>query len=437
MEIAILLALILLNGLFAMSEIALVTARKARLQRLIEDGDRGAIAAVKLGEDPTRFLSTVQIGITSIGVLNGVVGESTLAAPLGVWLQQFGMPATTAGYVATAIVVAGLTYFSIVLGELVPKRLGQLAPEAIARLVARPISFLSVASKPFVKLLSGSTLLVLRLLGVKSDRGPAVTEEEIHALLVEGSEAGVIEHHEHTMVRNVFRLDDRQIASLMVPRGDVIALDVEATEEENLRRIEESDHSRFPVVRGGMHDILGVVSARQLLARRLRGEKAELTAVLQAAVFVPESVTGMELLENFRASGGQMAFVIDEYGEVLGLVTLQDLIEAITGEFKTETAGEEWAVQRDDGSWLLDGLIPIPELKDRTGIRVVPEEDKERYHTLSGMLLLLLGRLPQTADTVEWDGWKFEIIDMDGKRIDKVLASRIPPEDGPEPETTG
>lgn len=437
MEIAILLALILLNGLFAMSEIALVTARKARLQRLIEDGDRGAIAAVKLGEDPTRFLSTVQIGITSIGVLNGVVGESTLAAPLGVWLQQFGMPATTAGYVATAIVVAGLTYFSIVLGELVPKRLGQLAPEAIARLVARPISFLSVASKPFVKLLSGSTLLVLRLLGVKSDRGPAVTEEEIHALLVEGSEAGVIEHHEHTMVRNVFRLDDRQIASLMVPRGDVIALDVEATEEENLRRIEESDHSRFPVVRGGMHDILGVVSARQLLARRLRGEKAELTAVLQAAVFVPESVTGMELLENFRASGGQMAFVIDEYGEVLGLVTLQDLIEAITGEFKTETAGEEWAVQRDDGSWLLDGLIPVPELKDRTGIRVVPEEDKERYHTLSGMLLLLLGRLPQTADTVEWDGWKFEIIDMDGKRIDKVLASRIPPEDGPEPETTG
>uniref|UniRef100_UPI00313ED746 hemolysin family protein n=1 Tax=Cupriavidus sp. OTU4895 TaxID=3043852 RepID=UPI00313ED746 len=400
-------------------------------------GLRGATAAVKLGEDPTRFLSTVQIGITSIGVLNGVVGESTLAAPLGVWLQQFGMPATTAGYVATAIVVAGLTYFSIVLGELVPKRLGQLAPEAIARLVARPISFLSVASKPFVKLLSGSTLLVLRLLGVKSDRGPAVTEEEIHALLVEGSEAGVIEHHEHTMVRNVFRLDDRQIASLMVPRGDVIALDVEATEEENLRRIEESDHSRFPVVRGGMHDILGVVSARQLLARRLRGEKAELTAVLQAAVFVPESVTGMELLENFRASGGQMAFVIDEYGEVLGLVTLQDLIEAITGEFKTETAGEEWAVQRDDGSWLLDGLIPIPELKDRTGIRVVPEEDKERYHTLSGMLLLLLGRLPQTADTVEWDGWKFEIIDMDGKRIDKVLASRIPPEDGPEPETTG
>jgi len=437
MEIAILLALILVNGLFAMSEIALVTARKARLQRLIDDGDRGAMEAVKLGEDPTRFLSTVQIGITSIGVLNGVVGESTLAAPLGVWLQGFGLPSSTSGYVATAIVVAGLTYFSIVLGELVPKRLGQLAPESIARMAARPISFLAVASTPFVKLLSGSTRLVLRLLGVKANRGPAVTEEEIHALLVEGSEAGVIEQHEHTMVRNVFRLDDRQLASLMVPRGDVIYLDVEDTEEENLRRIEGSDHARFPVVRGGMHDILGVVSARQLLARRLRGEKAELTAVLQPAVFVPESVTGMELLENFRSSGGQIAFVIDEYGEVLGLVTLQDLVEAITGEFKPDAAGEEWAVQRDDGSWLLDGLIPIPELKDRIGLRNVPEEDKERYHTLSGMLLLLLGRLPQTADTVQWGDWKFEIVDMDGKRIDKVLASRVQPEDGPESETTG
>ncbi|MHA7683381.1 hemolysin family protein [Cupriavidus sp. PET2-C1] len=437
MEIAILLALILINGLFAMSEIALMTARKARLQRRIEEGDRGAIEAIKLGEDPTRFLSTVQIGITSIGVLNGVVGESTLAQPFGAWIQGFGIQASTAGWVATTIVVAGLTYFSIVLGELVPKRLGQMAPETIARLVSRPISFLALASTPFVKLLSSSTRLVLRMLGVKSGRGPAVTEEEIHALLVEGSEAGVIEQHEHTMVRNVFRLDDRQLTSLMVPRGDVVCLDVEVPLEENLRRIEESDHSRFPVVRGGMHDMLGVVSARQLLARRLRGEPTDLAAVAQAPVFVPESVTGMELLENFRVSGGQIAFVIDEYGEVLGLVTLQDLIEAITGEFKQDGVGEEWAVQREDGSWLLDGLIPIPELKDRIGLRQVPEEDKERYHTLSGMLLLLLGRLPQTTDTVRWGDWKFEIVDMDGKRIDKVLASRVLPDDGADAETTG
>lgn len=437
MEIAILLALILLNGVFAMSEIALVSARKARLQKLIDEGDRGAIEAVKLGEDPTRFLSTVQIGITSIGVLNGVVGESALAQPLGIWLQGLGMAQPTAGYVATAIVVAGLTYFSIVLGELVPKRLGQLAPETLARAVARPLSWLAVASTPFVKLLSSSTRLVLRLIGVKSGAGPAVTEEEIHALLVEGSEAGVIERHEHTMVRNVFRLDDRQLTSLMVPRGDVISLDVELPLEENLRRIEESDHSRFPVVRGGMHDVIGVVSARQLLARKLRGEATDLAAVMQAPVYVPESVTGMELLEHFRSSGGQMAFVIDEYGEVLGIVTLQDLIEAITGEFKPDIAGDEWAVQREDGSWLLDGLIPIPELKDRIGLRIVPEEDKERYHTLSGMLLLLLGRLPQIADSVSWLDWKFEIVDMDGKRIDKVLATPLPPQEGPEPDTTG
>ncbi len=437
MEIAILLALILLNGVFAMSEIALVSARKARLQKLIDEGDRGAIEAVKLGEDPTRFLSTVQIGITSIGVLNGVVGESALAQPLGIWMQERGMAQPTAGYVATAIVVAGLTYFSIVLGELVPKRLGQLAPETLARAVARPLSWLAIASTPFVKLLSSSTRLVLRLIGIKSGAGPAVTEEEIHALLVEGSEAGVIERHEHTMVRNVFRLDDRQLTSLMVPRGDVICLDVELPLEENLRRIEESDHSRFPVVRGGMHDVIGVVSARQLLARKLRGEATELAAVMQAPVYVPESVTGMELLEHFRSSGGQMAFVIDEYGEVLGIVTLQDLIEAITGEFKPDIAGDEWAVQREDGSWLLDGLIPIPELKDRIGLRSVPEEDKERYHTLSGMLLLLLGRLPQIADSVSWLDWKFEIVDMDGKRIDKVLATPLPPEEGPEPDTTG
>lgn len=437
MEIAILLALILLNGVFAMSEIALVTARKARLQKYIEEGDRGAIEAIKLGEDPTRFLSTVQIGITSIGVLNGVVGESALAQPLGVWLQGYGLEPQTAGYLATGLVVAGLTYFSIVLGELVPKRLGQLAPEAIARMVARPLSWLATASTPFVKLLSGSTQLMLRLLGVKIGAGPAVTEEEIHALLIEGSEAGIIERHEHTMVRNVFRLDDRQLTSLMVPRGDVVTLDVEVPLDENLRRIEESDHSRFPVVRGGMHDVLGVVSARALLARKLRGEATDLAAVMQPAVYVPESVTGMELLENFRSSGGQMAFVIDEYGEVLGIVTLQDLIEAITGEFKPDIAGDEWAVQRDDGTWLLDGLIPIPELKDRIGLRNVPEEDKERYHTLSGMLLLLLGRLPQIADSVVWLDWKFEIVDMDGKRIDKVLASPVPATEAPEAETTG
>jgi putative hemolysin len=428
MEIAILFGLILLNGAFAMSEIALVTARKARLQKQAEDGDAAAAAAVRLGEDPNRFLSTVQIGITSIGILNGIVGEATLAYPLSVWLETLGVRQPYSGYTATGLVVVSITYFSIVLGELVPKRIGQISPEPIARLVAQPMLYLSALSKPFVKLLSGSTQLVLRTFGVNESREPSVTQEEINMMLAEGSSAGVIEQHEHQMVRNVFRLDDRQIASLMVPRSDVVYFDVEDELQENLKRFEQSDHSRFPVLRGGWEHVLGVATARQLLVQSLRGERPSLTEHLQPAVFVPESLTGMELLENFKNSGVQIAFIIDEYGEVQGIVTLQDVMEAITGEFKTHRAEDSWAVQREDGSWLLDGLIPVPELKDRLGLRVVPEEERGRYNTLSGMLMLLLGRLPQTTDRCDWEDWTFEIVDIDGKRIDKVLATRKPSE---------
>ena len=430
MEIAILFALIFLNGLFAMSEIALVTARKARLQKLIDEGDSGAAAAVKLGEDPTRFLSTIQIGITSIGVLNGIVGEAALAAPLAAWLQTLGMPLQYASYMATGLVVVLITYFSIVVGELVPKRIGQSYPETFARIVARPINFLALATKPFVLLLSASTRTLLRLLGVKETSGSPVTEEEIHAMLVEGTTAGVIESHEHTMVRNVFRLDDRQIGSLMVPRGDVVCLDIDAPFEENLQRIEESDHARFPVVRGGMDNILGVINARQWMAKALRDRTQGLNQqTLQTALYVPETITGMELLDNFRLSDVHMAFVIDEYGEVQGIVTLQDLIEAITGEFQPRDPETSWALQREDGSWLLDGHIPVPELKDRLNLDTVPEEERGRYHTLSGMIMLLTGRLPKVTDTVQWEDWKLEVVDMDGKTIDKILATRLTPEE--------
>jgi putative hemolysin len=424
MDVAILFALILLNGAFAMSEIALVMSRKARLQPLAEEGDAGARAALRLHEVPTQLLSTIQIGITSISILNGIVGEAALAPPFAEWLRAQGLEAKTAAYVSTGLVVVVITYFSIVLGELVPKRLGQLDPEAVARRVARPMQWLALIAKPFVKLLSGSTHLVLRALGVTGDRARAVTEEEIHALLVEGSDAGVIEEHEHDMVRNVFRLDDRQIGSLMVPRRDVVYLDANLPWEENVKRIEASGHTRYPVARGGLREILGVISARQLLTKALHGQAPDWKSDLQPPVFVPEGLTGMELLQNMRASGVQLAFVVDEYGEVLGIVTLRDVLEAITGEFRSGRAEDQWAVQREDGSWLLDGLIPVPELKDRLGLKTVPEED--RYHTLSGMLMMLLGRLPQTADRVEWEGWRFEVVDMDGKRIDKVLATRVP-----------
>ena len=435
MEIALLFALILVNGLFAMSEIALVTARNSRLQRHVEEGDRGAIAAIELGHDPTRFLSTIQIGLTSIGILNGIVGEAVFAHPFAVWLQGLGVQARASEYFATGIIVITITYFSIVLGELVPKRLAQANPEAIARIVARPMQWLSAILMPFGKLLSGSTHLVLRLMGVHNLEGPAVTEEEIHALLTEGSDAGVIEEHERTMLRNVFRLDDRQLGSLMVPRGDIVFLDPDESWEDNLKRVEESEHARYPVARNGMQEILGVTSARQLLKKALHHEVPDLRSDLHAPVYVPETLTGMELLENFRNSGSMLAFVVDEYGEVLGMVTLRDLMEVITGEFKPRNLEDAWAIRREDGSWLLDGLIPIDELKDRLEFKGVPEEDKGRYHTLSGMLMLLLGRVPRTADHVEWEEWKLEVVDMDGKRIDKVLASRALPPSEPLPPT--
>jgi putative hemolysin len=425
MEFAVLPLLILLNALFAMSEVALLTARKARLQKLVDDGDRSAAAALAMGENPNRFMSTIQIGITSIGILNGIVGEAAFAQPLSLWLIRFGVPANYAAMLATALVVIIVTYVSIVIGELVPKRLGQINPETVARFVARPMSWLALVSRPFVKLLSASTDLVLKLLGVDPASVSTVTEEEIHAMLAEGSDAGVIEQNEHTMVRNVFRLDERQISSLMVPRSDVVYLDIEESVEENLAKVAETDHSRFPVCRGGLDDVIGFVHTKQLLAQSLRGQSIDFTQHLQEILYVPETLTGMELLENIRNSNTQIALVLDEYGEVQGLITLQDLLEAITGEFASPGDENSWALQRDDGSWLLDGLIPIPELKDRLALRTVPEEEKARYQALSGMLMLVLGRMPQTGDTIVWENWKLEVVDMDGKRIDKVLATPV------------
>lgn len=427
MDVVILTALILMNGAFAMSEMALVTARKGRLKELVAAGDASATVALRLAEDPSRFLSTIQIGITSIGILNGIVGEAALAPVVSAWLRGLGVEEPAAGYVGTGLVVVLITYFSIVLGELVPKRLGQINPEAVSCFVSRPMQWLSGMAKPFVRLLSGSTELVLRALQIKAGAS-RVTQEEIRGLLAEGLESGAIEEQEHTIVRNVFRLDDRQLGSLLVPRSEVVSLDSELPWEENVKRIVNSGHTRFPVVKGGLRNVLGVISARRLLAKTIRGERPDLTSDLQPAVFVPENLTGLELLQQIRSSGTQLLFVIDEYGETLGIVTLRDVLEAITGEFKARIGEAQWATQRDDGSWLLDGLIAIPDLKDRLNLRAVPEGD---YHTLAGMLLFLLGRVPKAGEKVEWESLRFEIVDMDGHRIDKVLASRMqtPPVD--------
>jgi putative hemolysin len=429
LEYLILLGLILLNGLFAMSEIALVTARKGRLMKLAADGDRAAAVALKLGEDPTKFLSTVQIGITSIGILNGIVGESVLAEPFAIWLQTFGLSEQPAQITATALVVIVVTYVSIVVGELLPKRIGQINPEPIARLVAQPMQWLAIIARPFVVLLTTSTHALLRLMRVDQNPSSSITEEEIHALLAEGSEAGIIEQHQHQMMRNVFRLEDRQVGSLMVPRADILHLDITLSPEENLRRLLESAHTRLPVCDGGLANVLGIIHAKRVLADVARGETPDFTKGLLPCVYVPDTITGGELLVQFRSAHMQMVLVVNEYGEIEGLVTLQDVLEAVTGEFAPSNADDAWAVQRDDGSWLLDGAIPIPEMKDRLELKAVPEEEKNNYHTISGMLLLLMGRIPSTGNHVDWEGWRFEVVDMDGKRIDKVLVSPLATED--------
>jgi putative hemolysin len=424
MDLALLIFLIVLNGLFAMSEMALASSRKARLQVMAETGDDGARVAMDLQDDPTKYLSTVQIGITSIGVLNGIVGEAAFSAPLAQLLQSyFVIPDAAASITSTAIVVVLITFMTIIFGELVPKRVGQMYPESVARLVAVPMRWLSQLTKPFVKLLTFCTEATLKLLGIKDNGIRSVTEAEIAASLEEGLDAGVIEAHEHQMVRNVFRLDDRQIGSMMIPRSDMAWLNLEAPLADNLAIIKEHGHSRYPVCRGGLDDVVGVITAQELLQQFASTQTADVEKGMMPAVFVPETLSGMELLEHFRALSSQMVFVVDEYGEVQGVITLRDVLEAITGEFTTDEPEDAWAVQREDGSWLVDGLIPVPELKDRLALKALPDEDRGRYNTLAGMVMMLLGRLPQTTDRVEWDGWRFEVVDMDGKRIDKVLAS--------------
>jgi putative hemolysin len=425
MDATLLVFLILLNGLFAMSEMALTASRKARLQVMVEAGEPGAQAAMDLHDNPTKFLSTVQIGITSIGVLNGIVGEAAFSQPLGHWLAHAtGLSEQAAGIGATALVVVIITVLTIIFGELVPKRLGQMYPEPVARLVATPMNWLSTAARPLVALLSLSTETVLRLLGIRGGPSRAVTEEEIAASLEEGLDAGVIEAHEHQMVRNVFRLDDRQIGSMMIPRAEMVWLDSTAPLSELLAQMAEEAHARYPVCRGSLDDVQGVLVTASLLQPLSQGLQPDVTQHLLPPVFVPETLSGMELLEHFRNLSTDMVFVVDEYGAVQGLITQRDVLEAIAGEFGTPSGEDAWAVRREDGSWLLDGLIPVPELKDRLDLKEMPDEDRGRYNTLAGMIMLLLGQLPREADAVEWEGWRFEVVDLDGKRVDKVLVTR-------------
>ena len=436
MDILLIVLLTLLNGVFAMSEMALASSRKARLTATAEAGDKGSRAALGLLDNPTQFLSSVQVGITSIGMLNGIIGEAAFSGGLSTLIQTWGVSVRAADISATAVVVVVITYITIVFGELVPKRIGQLYPETVARLVARPMLWVAKAAGPFVTLLSFSTLAVLKLLRVNNAASRAVTEEEITASLEEGVSAGLIEEHEHQMVQNVFLLDDRLLPSLMLPRSDIQWLDASDTVTQALEKASANGHSWYPVCRGSLDDVVGVIKLADLLVNRppplganAPAPESRVGAYAVPAVFVPESLSGMELLEQFRERATRILLVVDEYGVVQGMMTPLDMLEAITGELQPGAQIDAWATERSDGSWLLDGVMPVSELKARLDIRQLPAEERGRYNTVAGLLQSVSGRLPGAGEKFECAGWRFEVLDLDGKRIDKVLASRPSPQD--------
>ena len=428
MDTLLILFLTLLNGAFAMSEMSLAASRKARLTAMAETGDKGSQKALELMEHPTQFLSSVQVGITSIGMLNGIVGEAAFSDDVSAWLMTLGLTPGTAQGVATAVVVAVITFVTIVFGELVPKRVGQLYPEAVARGISRPMAVVAKVAKPFVWLLTHTTQWVLKLLRIDNKGQQVVTEEEIAASLEEGVDAGIIEAHEHQMVRNVFLLDDRQLISIMVPRADIEWLDAAESVHHAAAKAWTSGHSWFPVCRGGLDDVVGIIHLPRLLALREEGAVGPIGEYAQAAAFVPETLSGMELLEQFRARAARMVFVVDEYGVVQGLMTPMDLLEAITGELSPERPVDAWATPLDDGSWQVDGAMPVAELKARLGIDELPDEDKGRYNTVAGLMQTEAGQLLAPGERVDVVGWRFEVLTLEGRRIDQVLIHPLPPE---------
>jgi putative hemolysin len=427
MEILILLSLILLNGVLAMSEIAVVAARKTRLQEWAQDGNRRAEAALGLAREPSNFLSTIQVGITLVGIFAGAYGEATLSTGLSEYISQLPLLDPYSEELAFGIVVLGITYFSLIIGELVPKRLALHDPELIASLVARPMRALSRVAHPVVRILSGSTELVLRLLGSRPSEGPPVSEEEIRVLMEQGTRAGIFEKSEQALVRNVLRLDERVVASLMTPRVDIVNLDLDDPIEINLRKISENRFSRYPVCRGGLEHVVGIAHTKEILARQLSGASFDLAQCVQEPLFVPETVSAIQLLETFKQSRIHAALVVDEYGELQGLVTLNDVLGAIVGEIPAaEDQGASMVVKRADGSWLIDAMLDAAALKELLHIEELPDEEEVVYHTLGGLMMTSMGRVPRVADSFEWQGYRFEIVDMDGNRVDKVLVSKVP-----------
>ncbi|HLO88267.1 MAG TPA: hemolysin family protein [Nostocaceae cyanobacterium] len=425
-EILIILVLIIANGIFSMSEMAVVSARRVRLQQLANQGNARAKAALRLADSPNQFLSTIQIGITLIGILTGAFGGATIANRLKDYVRLIPILAPYSEPVSFGIVVLIITYLSLIVGELVPKRLALNDPERIAAAVAIPMKTVASLASPAVFLLSASTDMVLRTLGITHAAEPQVTEEEIKILIEQGTEAGTFEEAEQDMVERVFRLGDRPVSAFMTPRPDIVWLDLEDSPEENRQKMSESGYSRYPVCQEGLDNVLGIIPVTDLLARSFRGEALDLTVGLRQPVFVPESTRGLKVLELFKQTITHMALVVDEYGVIQGLVTLNDIMSEIVGDVPAGPGEDEpQAVQREDGSWLLDGMLPVEEFLELFNMEELDSEEKGSYQTLGGFVITHLGRIPAAADHFEWHGMRVEVMDMDGNRIDKVLV--VPP----------
>ena len=426
MDILIIIFLTLLSGVFSMTEIAVVSSRRFRIEARAESSDKGAQAVLKLLANPTQFFSTIQMGNTTIALLNGIVGEGAFGSGLSGVFQTMGLGETLSNALGTTVVVVVVTYITIVFGELVAKRIGQSAPESIACFMARPVLVLARTAKPFVDLLAFSTNVVLRLLRIPPEPPKDVTEAEIQAQLEHGLDAGIIEEHEHRMVRNVFLLDDRPLTSIMRPRADIQWLDAELSWDQAVKAAQAHGHSWYPVCRGGLDDVVGTIRLTDLLAMETdQSNAAPWFKRVEAAVFVPETLSGMELLDQFRAQAIRMAFVVDEYGVVQGLLTPLDMLEAITGELSPDEPHDAWATEQDDGSWRVDGAMPALELKAQLEIDSLPDEDKDRYNTVAGLMQAVSGSLMHQGESIDISGWRFEVLALEGRRIDQVRVSRL------------
>ena len=410
-----------------MSEIAVVAARKVRLQQRADEGDDRARAALALAHDPNKFLATVQFGITLVGVLAGAYGGARLAEPLSEPIARVALLAPYADGIALGLVVTGITVLSLIFGELVPKRMGLNNPEAIAAWVAKPMMVLARIGGPIVALLTSSTNLVLRVFGIKGDAEPHLTEDELKALISQGAETGAVGVAEENIVQRVFQLGDQRVASIMTPRPDIEWIDVDASEEELREFLASHVHTQFVVCHGGLDEVLGIVRSADLLPMAFKGSRIDLRSITREALFVPDSMPAVQLLESFRASHKHVGLVMDEYGAVEGLVTVTDLLTAIVGDLPANASEAQGAfISRADGSWLVDGSAPMEDVTTHFGLDNLPEEEAGAYHTIGGFVMARLGRVPKAADHFEWGGMKFEVIDMDGRRIDKVLVVRKP-----------